>query len=173
MSAPLSWLSPKTIVHQSPIHGRGLFARNAIAHGEIVAVKGGHIVDRVSLVRLEPILAPAEIQIADELFISPVTEEERESAMIFSNHSCNPNIGVRGQIVFVAMRAIAAGEELTHDWAMTDNSDEVTECLCGATNCRGTIRGRDWQRKDLQQRYAGYFSSYLAEKIASQNESTR
>jgi SET domain-containing protein len=43
--------------------------------------------------------------------------------MIFSNHSCEPNIGVQGQIVFVAMRDIAAGEELTHDWATTDDED--------------------------------------------------
>lgn len=36
--------------------------------------------------------------------------------MLYTNHSCDPNIGLQGQIVFVAMRDIAAGEELTHDW---------------------------------------------------------
>ena len=40
--------------------------------------------------------------------------------MIFSNHSCNPNIGVQAQIVFVALGRIVAGEELTHDWATTE-----------------------------------------------------
>jgi uncharacterized protein len=63
----------------------------------------------------------AEIPIADDLFIGPMTEEERTGNMIWSNHSCDPNIGVRGQIVFVAVRDIEAGEELTHDWAMTDD----------------------------------------------------
>jgi SET domain-containing protein len=38
-------------------------------------------------------------------------QEERDKSVIFSNHSCEPNIGVREQIVFVAMRDIAAGEE--------------------------------------------------------------
>ncbi len=28
------------------------------------------------------------------------------------------------------------------------------------------LTGKDWQRPDLQKRYAGYFSAYLARKIA-------
>ena len=92
--APLSYRSPKTIVRESPIHGRGLFARTSIARGEIVAVKGGHIISREVLQELQPTLGPAEIQIADDLFIGPVTEEEREGSMIFSNHSCEPNLGL-------------------------------------------------------------------------------
>src|SRR4051812_48175458 len=162
---PLSYLSEKTTVKESPIHGRGLFARAPIVAGEIVAVKGGRIITGETLEALRPRLGSAEIQIGDDLFICPETEEEREGSMIFSNHSCDPNIGVRGQIVFVAMRDIAAGEELTHDWAMTDDDDNVTPCECGAANCRGTITGKDWQRADLQERYAGYFSAYLVEKI--------
>ena len=151
---------------ESPIHGRGLFARAAISKGEIVAVKGGHIVTRDVLAKLQPTLGPAEIQIGDNLFICPVTPEEREGSMIFSNHSCAPNIGLQGQIVFVAMRDIRAGEELTHDWAMTDDDDGSTPCHCGAQSCRGTITGKDWQRPELQHRYGSYFSSYLLEKIA-------
>src|SRR5215831_5279675 len=114
-----SFLSPKTEVRASTIHGRGLFAREKIAKGEIVAIKGGHIFDRETLDRLQAALGPAEIQIADGLFIGPTDTSEREGSMIFSNHSCDPNIGVKGQIVFVAMREISAGEELTHDWATT------------------------------------------------------
>lgn len=162
---PLSYLSPKTVVKESPIHGRGLFARASIAQGEVVAVKGGHIINRERLEALRPELGPAEIQIGDDLFICPTSREEREGSMIFSNHSCDPNIGVRGELTFVAMRGIAAGEELTHDWAMTDNGPEVTQCHCGVANCRGTITGRDWQRPELQRRYAGYFSAYLREKM--------
>jgi uncharacterized protein len=162
---PLSYLSPLTEVRESAIHGRGLFAKHDIARGVVVAVKGGHVIRGEILRQLTPRLGPAEIQIGDDLFISPVTEEEREGSMIFSNHSCEPNIGVRGQIVFVAMREIRAGEELTHDWAMTDNDDSSIECRCGAANCRGTITGEDWRRPELQQRYGDYFSAYLLEKI--------
>jgi hypothetical protein len=85
--------------------------------------------------------------------------------MIFSNHSCEPNIGVRGQIVFVAMRDIDAGEELTHDWATTDDDNYELECNCGAESCRKILTGKDWQREDLRRKYEGFISSYLEEKI--------
>lgn len=163
--APLSFLSPKTEVRESAIHGRGLFAAEEIAKDEIVAVKGGHIISRATLLELQPLVGPAEIQIGDDLFICPVTADEREGSMIFSNHSCEPNIGVRGEITFVAMRNIAAGDELTHDWAMTDNDESSTACHCRAANCRGTITGKDWQKPELQERYRGYFSAYLAHKM--------
>ena len=165
---PVSFRSAKTEVKESPIHGRGLFARADISAGEIVAIKGGHIVTRDDLRKLTPRLGPAEIQIGDDLFICPVTEDEREGSMIFSNHSCEPNVGVRGQIVFVALRDIGAGEELTHDWAMTDDDDSSTECRCGAATCRGTITGQDWRRPELQQRYRSFFSAYLLEKMKNE-----
>ena len=162
---PFSYLSPKTAVRESPIHGQGLFAAAAIAKDEIVAVKGGHIISRQTLDELAPRIGSAEIQIADDLFICPASEIEREGSMIFSNHSCDPNLGVRGEITFVAMREIGGGEELTHDWAMTDDDDSSTVCQCGAGICRGTITGKDWQQPDLQERYRGYFSAYLLEKM--------
>src|SRR5437870_9916346 len=80
---------------------------------------------------------------------------------------------MRGEIKFVAMRDIRAGEELTHDWAMTDDDDYSVECKCGATNCREILTGKDWQRPDLQKRYAGYFSAYLARKIPAHCHSER
>ena len=92
-------------------------------------------------------------------------ELEREGAMIFTNHSCDPNIGVQGQIVFVAMREIEAGEELTHDWATTDDDTYEMTCNCGTAHCRGTITGQDWRRRDIQERYRGYMSWYLQRKI--------
>jgi SET domain-containing protein len=164
---PLSYRSPKTEVHESKIHGRGLFATADIAKDEVVVVKGGHIVSRAQLrEKITPALGPVEIQIGDDLFIAPVAPEERESSMLYSNHSCNANLGMRGEITFVAMRDIAAGEELTHDWATTDDDNYAMECKCGATNCRKTLTGKDWLRPELQERYAGYFAAYLAQKIA-------
>lgn len=168
---PLSYLSAKTEVKESPIHGRGLFARHHIAEGEIVAVKGGRIITGEVLRRLQAQLGSAEIQIDDDLFICPTTAEERDGSMIFSNHSCEPNIGVRGQIVFVAMREIRAGEELTHDWAMTDDDDTAMQCACGSDECRGTITGKDWQLPQLQHRYGNHFSAYLLRKIGARNAS--
>ena len=160
-----SYISPKAVVKESPIHGKGLFAVEPIAKGEIVCIKGGYIFDRQTLRSMPDWYRAAEIQVADDLFIGPLNADEREGSMIFSNHSCEPNIGMRGQIVFVAMRDIEAGEELTHDWATTDYDDYEIECKCGLGNCRKVITGQDWQRKDLQEKYREYMSWYLAEKI--------
>ena len=162
----LSYISPKATVRESAIHGRGLFAVEAIGAGEVVCVKGGYVFDRATLQAMPGWYAAAEIQVGEDLFIGPLAEVEREGSMIFSNHSCEPNIGVRGQIVFVAVRDIEAGEELTHDWATTDDDVYELECRCGAASCRRVITGQDWRKKDLREKYAGYFSLYLAEKIA-------
>ena len=133
--------------------------------GEIVCVKGGYIFTRAALAEVAPVLGPAEIQIADDLFIGPRELDEREGAMIFSNHSCEPNIGVQGQIVFVALRQILPGEELTHDWATTDDDDYTLECRCGAPTCRRIVTGKDWKRQDLQRKYRGLFSWYIERLI--------
>lgn len=161
----LTYRSPKTEVKPSPIEGRGLFARTAIAAGEIVAMKGGHVLTSVQWRALAPTLGPAEIQITEDLVIAPATQEEREGSMLFSNHSCDPNLAIQGQIALVAMRDIAAGEELTHDWATTDDGDYTMTCRCGSARCRGTITGKDWMRKDLQERYRGWFCWFLQRKI--------
>ena len=167
---PLSYRSLKAEVRESKIHGRGLFAKADIAQDEVVLVKGGHIVDRETLRReITPTLGPVEIQIDDNLFIAPVNAVERELSMLYSNHSCDPNLGLRGEITFVAMCEIRAGEELTHDWAMTDDDDYSVECNCGANSCRKVLTGKDWQKPELQRKYAGYFSAYLARKISKQS----
>src|SRR5437899_8748212 len=100
-------------------------------------IKGGHIVSRDFLqCEVTPKLGPVEIQIGDDLFIAPVTQEEREGAMLYSNHSCDANLGLCGNIVFVALRDIRARKELTHDWCMTDDDSYLIECSCGCANCR-------------------------------------
>lgn len=161
----LTYRSPKTEVKDSPIQGRGLFAKAPIARGEIVAVKGGYVLERREWRALEKELGPADIHITEELVIAPVRRDEREGSMLYTNHSCDPNIAIQGQIVFVAMRDIAAGEELTHDWATTDDGEYQMTCHCGSPRCRGTITGKDWTKKELQAKYKGWFCWFLQRKI--------
>lgn len=161
----LTYFSPKVEKRSSPIHGRGLFANAAITKDEIVVVKGGYVLTREQRDRISEKLGPSEIQIAEELFIGPATHEEREGGMMHLNHSCEPNVGLRGQIVFVAMRGIAAGEELTFDYAMTDDEPYEMECRCGRPNCRRLITGSDWQKPELQRKYDGYFSWFIRKRI--------
>jgi len=163
---PLSYRSPKTEVRESKIHGRGLFATADIAKNEIVAVKGGHIIDRKTL--RENYTSAEPCGNSDRRRSVHRAGERRRTRVVDAvlNHSCDPNLGMRGEITFAAMRDICAGEELTHDWAMTDDDDYCLACNCGAPDCRKNLSGKDWQRPDLQKRYAGYFSVYLARKIA-------
>jgi SET domain-containing protein len=165
VTAPLTYRSPKTEVKESPIEGLGLFAKAAIAPGEIVAVKGGYVFSRAEWARLTTALGPSEIEITDELVMGPARAAERAGSMLYTNHSCEPNLAIQGQIVLVAMRHVAAGEELTIDWATTDDADYVMTCRCGSPRCRGTISGKDWRRKDLQEKYRGWFCWFLQRKI--------
>lgn len=162
---PASYRSPKTVIRRSPIEGRGLFARRAIREGEIVAIKGGHILDRRALERVRGRIAHSYIQIADDFFIGAATAAEVRRNKLFINHSCAPNLGILGQIIFVARRGIRAGEELTYDWAMEEHSPVRTRCRCGAPRCRGVLTGQDWKRPTLRRRYRRHLSAYLAEKI--------
>jgi hypothetical protein len=41
-------------------------------------------------------------------------------------------------------------------------------CECATPSCRGLVTGADWKRPELQARYAGHFSSYLAHRIAAE-----
>ena len=84
---------------------------------------------------------------------------------MYENHSCNPNVGLRGEITFVAIRDINKDEELTTDYAFIDNEDYKFEFTCGSKNCRKIVTGYDWKIKELQDKYYNYFSQYLKEKI--------
>ena len=163
-----SYISGKAVKGQaSGIQGRGLLATAPISAGEIVAIKGGHIVDTATLHALPARLRNSEIQIADGFHLVALQDEEYEPVMLFINHSCEPNVGFAGNVVLVAMRDVTGGEELTTDYALFDDCDDQMECRCGAGACRGTISGRDWQRPDLQHKYGCYFSTFLSDRMAT------
>jgi len=160
-----TWFSGKVEKRGSDIEGRGLFCIAPISAGETVVVKGGHVFDRTTRDALAKSLGPAEIQIGDDLFIGPMTPEEREASMMCLNHSCEPNLGIVGQIEFRAMRRIAVGEELTFDYGTGDDDDWSMNCQCGSKTCRGMVSGQDWRLPEVQRRRAGWFSDYLQRKI--------
>lgn len=161
-----SWISPKARKGvRSGIAGRGLFATERISAGEIVAVKGGHIVTTAQLGQLPDPLPNSEIQIADGLHLVALSPEEYEPVMLYINHSCEPNVGFAGNTVLVSMREVTAGEELTTDYGLFDDYDGQMLCRCNTASCRRIIDGHDWRRRDLQLRHHGYFSWYLQRKI--------
>jgi len=59
----------------------------------------------------------------------------------YINHCCEPNLVTRiikGHILYMSLRPIRKGEELTVDYHFARNVEKVP-CKCGAKNCRGTI----------------------------------
>src|SRR6516225_4795291 len=162
----LTYFSPKIEKRISPIQGRGLFAKTDIEKGEVVVVKGGYVLTKSQRDEIGKELGPSEIQITEDLFIGPTAETEREGGMMHLNHSCEPNLGLQGQIVFVALRDIVVDEELTFDYAMNDDDpNEIMKCQCGAESCRGIITGVDWKKPEIQSKYDGYFSWFIQRKI--------
>jgi uncharacterized protein len=65
---------------------------------------------------------------------------------MFINHSCDPNCeteDVGGRIFVIAVRNIAADEELTYEYNLHDSDDSDEDCYCGALKCRGTMFSED------------------------------
>lgn len=59
----------------------------------------------------------------------------------YINHSCEPNLVARilkGHILYMSLRDIRPGEELTVDYHFEKKVERV-RCRCGSPRCRGTI----------------------------------
>ena len=127
----------KTEVRASRILGSGVFASRPLARGEVIL----HIDDSVVVRPDDPILGKligGEPDYCDYLpdgTIVLMQEPER-----FINHSCDPNVYVyfldKDRFV-VAMREIAAGEEIVYDYAINQVGGDWLDCRCGSRNCRG------------------------------------
>ena len=142
--------------------GRGVFAREKVRANDVLIVWGGEIVTGEMLREMWEEKHRLSIQVEEDLYL--VTGNEGPADWV--NHSCNPNAGLVGQVVLVALRDIRVGEEICFDYATSDGSpyDEF-ECHCGAKNCRRHVSGDDWKLTELQVRYAGHFSPYIQRRI--------
>jgi len=160
-----TYRSPKIEVRNNTLNGRGVVAIEDVKQDEIVAIKAGHIVTRDRLARISEQVGDFALQIDDNFYLTPTTSDEVDDMSVFINHSCDPNIGFLGQVSYVAMRDIRAGEELCHDYSMERSDDYFLECRCGSPLCRHQVTGEDWKLPELQSRYGQYFSIYLLKKI--------
>jgi hypothetical protein len=136
-------------VRASRIHGRGVFACRPITEGMRIIEYTGEVIseeeadsryDDRAMERHETYL----FSVADGTCIDGAVGGN-EAHLI--NHSCDPNceaVEVDGHIWIDAVRPIAAGEELTYDYAYerTEGDEARADfygCRCGARRCRGTI----------------------------------
>ncbi|MEO0492717.1 MAG: SET domain-containing protein-lysine N-methyltransferase [Actinomycetota bacterium] len=159
------WRSPKVDVRPSDLGGLAVFANAQIERDEPVAVKVGHVVDTAEVQRLTEEIGDFSLQIAEGLFLSPRHADEYDDMVVHINHSCAANVGFQGNVTYVAVREIAAGEELCHDYAMARVEPYRLDCLCGTDACRGVVTEGDWMLPDVQRRYAGYFMPHVQARI--------
>jgi hypothetical protein len=105
-----SWITPKAAKGgPSAIAGQGVHAVEAIAAGEVVAIKGGHIVDGAAVAGLPEAIRDSAFQIAADCFLAALTQDEFDGVMMRVNHSCEPNVGMGGNVLLVSMRDIPPG----------------------------------------------------------------
>jgi uncharacterized protein len=143
----------------SAIHGRGVYARRAIADGTRVIEYTGERITKAEAARRETLrLARGRRGQDDCVYIFELNARHdldgrsRGNVARLINHSCAANCRVevlRGRIWIIARRDIAAGEELTFDYGFKFSEWRHHACLCGAKQCAGFIVAKD-QRSRLR-----------------------
>ncbi len=161
---PHRWLTPKAEPRQSSIHGYGVFAKENIQKGEPINVFGGIAVPKTEIEEYRKIIGHAGIQVSDDFFIVPSSNEEIVEQGIF-NHSCEPNVGFNSSVTMVAMREIKAGEELIMNYAFMESFFESFDCNCRSSECRKVIDSNTWKDPVFQKKYAKFYSPYLRDKM--------
>ncbi|MEO0588317.1 MAG: SET domain-containing protein [Planctomycetota bacterium] len=102
-------------VRDSAIHGKGLFAARPIRKGEIIGKVVGSLTSTDG---------PYVLWISDELGL------EVHNDLRYINHAAKPNAAYYDDGEVIAVRPIAPGEEITHDYgddAFNDEPDDSAE----------------------------------------------
>lgn len=140
------------MVRQSPIHGRGVFAKRRIPAGTRVIEYAGKRISNKEADRRHP--ANPDDPFHTFFFVlssgKVIDGNDEGNDARWINHACEPNCeseeGKSGKRVYiVAKRDIARGEELNYDYGLV-MEDKITKklrsqyaCRCGAEQCRGTL----------------------------------
>jgi hypothetical protein len=137
-----SWVDDRVAVGPSPLGGLGTFARGPIAAGEVVFRWGG-VVFTPEEIRAGKAKPGTVAAVAEGVSLASPGDGERDPSDV-TNHSCDPNLWLADAVTLVARRAIAAGEEITGDYAMWEVDEGYVAgwaCRCGSPLCRGACRG--------------------------------
>jgi uncharacterized protein len=134
------------IVRSSLIHAAGCYTTTPIAKGTRVVEYTGPIIDKEEADRRyehKPITYLFGIGDGSKVI-------DGHGIAMFINHSCDPNCEteeIDGRVWIMAIRNIAAGEELCYDYCLYDGDDEEAPCNCGAKNCRGSMYSAEELRR--------------------------
>lgn len=126
-------------IRESPIHGRGGFARQAIPAGTRVLEYVGERITKTESLRRCAAMNAYIFHLDDE---HDLDGNVPWNPARFLNHSCAPNceaVMEGGRIWMVARRDIQAGEELTFNYGYDLVDYQEHPCHCGAPQCVGYI----------------------------------
>jgi uncharacterized protein len=131
-------LAPGLTIQTSPIHGKGCFATSAFrAHRKIAEYAG----EKISNAEANRRAKRKTLRICAINNRWSLDGSRGGNGTHYINHSCEPNAFMKilyKHILFIALRDIAPGEEITIDYESTLHSDSK-RCICRALTCRGTI----------------------------------
>lgn len=156
----MSPLQLPVVVGPSDI-GKGLFAARPFRPGERILPLRGLRVDRDHPIHLSDAGANL-LQTGRRTYIL------LEEPGVYANHSCDPNAGIVGNRSLVALRPIAAGDEIRYDYSTTMDEDFWTmECRCGAANCRRVVADFRTLPRDVQGQYLelGMVQRFIARRV--------
>lgn len=126
-------------VSQSKIHGRGCFATRFFPKGRKIAEYAG---ERISAREAARRMKGREVHRVCYIDRRTYLDGARGgNGTHYINHCCRPNAYMRvtrGHILFMTLRDILPGEEITMDYVTTYHPDEKL-CRCNVEGCRGTI----------------------------------
>ena len=122
--------------------GLGLFATKPIKRRATVATYRGRRMTPEQADRLEARGSRYMFQVNKHVTIDG---SPRWNVARYMNHSCWPNakpVTRKGQIVFVALRAIAPGEEITYNYGKEyfDYFLAIGGCRCAACRIKAAVR---------------------------------
>jgi uncharacterized protein len=126
--------------------GKGLFANKDFAEREEITRFTGPKITYADVLRMK--------QPDNALAISPRRYIDLQPPGVYSNHSCDPNAGLRPDLTLIAIKPIKKGEEITWDYSTTLEWTVCDfTCHCGAKDCRGEITDFVELPKKKQQYY--------------------
>jgi hypothetical protein len=124
----------------SPIAGRGVFARRRFEPGEAIVAYAPK--QKKVPVRDPEATAAAESRLTLLSGDQVIIPDTRAPGGWLCNHSCDPNAALfaSGEGRIECIRPIAPGQEVTifYGW-VTHNEPERDPCRCGSARCRGFI----------------------------------
>jgi len=163
---PMPSFSSQVALAPSEIAGYGLRARGDIPAGDFVAAETGPRINRVFVQVVEAATGyecNTCVGWGEYLVHAPLHVEGKGG---YLNHSCNPNVGMLLDGVWIAIRPILAGEEVTCDYGTFETMrDWNMECACGEAACRKHVSWTDYRDPDLRRRLGRWFAPYLRKQI--------